>query len=77
VSRIAVIPAQDILSLGSEARFNSPGRPEGNWQWRLSDADVRRQGGGGLSDYLLELATLAGRAPQPGELPEKEGAPRG
>jgi 4-alpha-glucanotransferase len=77
VSRIAVIPVQDILSLGSAARFNSPGRPEGNWQWRLTDADVRRQGGGNITDYLLELATLAGRAPAPPEPAGKKSPPGG
>ncbi len=31
----AIAPMQDFLSLGSEARMNYPGRPEGNWRWRL------------------------------------------
>ncbi len=31
----AVIPLQDLLGLGSEARFNTPGTAEGNWAWRL------------------------------------------
>jgi 4-alpha-glucanotransferase len=33
---LAVIPIQDILGLGSEARMNYPSRPEGNWTWRLT-----------------------------------------
>lgn len=32
---LAVIPMQDLLSLGSEARLNTPATIEGNWQWRL------------------------------------------
>jgi 4-alpha-glucanotransferase len=32
---LAVVPAQDVLELGSEARMNTPGRSEGNWTWRL------------------------------------------
>jgi 4-alpha-glucanotransferase len=76
VSRIAVFPLQDILSLGSQARLNSPGKPEGNWQWRLTDGDIRNLGSGQLAAYLLELAGLAGRAPQEGELLVKKGAPR-
>jgi 4-alpha-glucanotransferase len=32
---LAVVPAQDVLGLGSDARMNWPGRPEGNWSWRL------------------------------------------
>jgi 4-alpha-glucanotransferase len=63
VSRVAVIPMQDILSLGSEARFNSPGKPEGNWRWRLLDADLRGLASGGTPAYLAELAGLYGRAP--------------
>jgi 4-alpha-glucanotransferase len=34
-ARLAVVPAQDVLGLGSEARMNTPGRIEGNWNWRL------------------------------------------
>ncbi|RMG68579.1 MAG: 4-alpha-glucanotransferase [Calditrichaeota bacterium] len=30
-----VFPVQDVLSLGSEARMNYPGRAEGNWAWRM------------------------------------------
>jgi 4-alpha-glucanotransferase len=32
-----VAPIQDVLSLGSEARFNTPGKPRGNWTWRLPE----------------------------------------
>jgi 4-alpha-glucanotransferase len=35
VGQLAIIPAQDILALGSEARLNTPGTVEGNWRWRL------------------------------------------
>ena len=28
---------QDILALGTDARMNIPGTPEGNWGWRLDD----------------------------------------
>jgi len=35
VGRLAVIPMQDILGLGSEARLNTPGTVVGNWTWRL------------------------------------------
>jgi 4-alpha-glucanotransferase len=36
-SRLAVVPAQDLLGLGSEARMNTPGVPDGNWAWRAAD----------------------------------------
>jgi 4-alpha-glucanotransferase len=32
---LAIVSAQDVLGLGSEARMNRPGRTEGNWRWRL------------------------------------------
>ena len=35
VAQLAVIPAQDLLRLGSQARLNTPGTATGNWQWRL------------------------------------------
>jgi 4-alpha-glucanotransferase len=34
-ARLAIVPAQDVLGLGSDARLNTPGRPDGNWRWRL------------------------------------------
>jgi 4-alpha-glucanotransferase len=47
VANLAIIPLQDILGLGSEARMNTPGLAEGNWGWRywygaLTD-DVRHR----------------------------------
>ena len=36
VADTAIIPLQDILKLGSEARMNIPGTPFGNWEWRFS-----------------------------------------
>ncbi|HRJ54475.1 MAG TPA: 4-alpha-glucanotransferase [Candidatus Thiothrix moscowensis] len=37
---LAVIPWQDLLRLGTEARMNIPGTVEGNWQWRFAWNDV-------------------------------------
>jgi 4-alpha-glucanotransferase len=34
VADTVLIPMQDVLGLGSEARMNVPGRMSGNWQWR-------------------------------------------
>ncbi len=36
IAPLVVVPVQDLLSLGSDARFNEPGHPFGNWKWRLS-----------------------------------------
>ena len=33
---LALIPAQDVLDLGSDARMNTPGTVHGNWRWRLT-----------------------------------------
>jgi 4-alpha-glucanotransferase len=47
----AIVPVQDLLNLGNEARFNTPGTAFGNWSWRMRD--------GALTDALLDrLATL-------------------
>ena len=39
-SKLAIIPMQDILGLGSDCRMNVPGVSEGNWLWRMSGADL-------------------------------------
>ncbi len=36
VANYAIIPMQDILNLGSQARMNFPGKLGGNWSWRFS-----------------------------------------
>ncbi len=56
-SRLFVTPMQDLLSLGSEARFNTPGQPAGNWQWRLSleQLGTLKQE---AAEYLRQLGAL-------------------
>lgn len=36
----AIIPMQDILGLGNEARMNVPGEADGNWAWRVRASDI-------------------------------------
>jgi 4-alpha-glucanotransferase len=36
VARVAIAPMQDFLSLDTDARMNYPGKPSGNWGWRLA-----------------------------------------
>ena len=36
----AIIPAQDLLELDSDSRFNTPGHAQGNWKWRMRDQDL-------------------------------------
>lgn len=50
VARLAVIPMQDILELGSEARMNTPGTPSGNWQWRLKNDQLQKDDAAWLSE---------------------------
>jgi 4-alpha-glucanotransferase len=60
VCNLAVLPLQDLLSLGSEARFNLPGTAQGNWSWRCRSGQLEalRDHSAG---YLRELAALYGR----------------
>jgi len=65
VADTAVVPVQDILGLGGEARMNLPGRPGGNWQFRyekgaLDDAVANR---------LRTLTETYGRVPPPSPSP--------
>jgi len=39
-ARLAIVPAQDVLGLGNEARMNRPGESEGNWSWRLEPGQL-------------------------------------
>jgi 4-alpha-glucanotransferase len=34
-ARVSIVPAQDLLGLGSDARMNTPATVRGNWQWRV------------------------------------------
>ncbi|HEV2708211.1 MAG TPA: 4-alpha-glucanotransferase [Pyrinomonadaceae bacterium] len=57
VANTAIIPMQDLLGLGTEARMNLPASTEGNWQWRFrSDAVTTR-----LAERLRALTELYGR----------------
>lgn len=40
VAILAILPMQDLLGLGTEARMNVPGTTEGNWNWRFAWSDV-------------------------------------
>ena len=37
VAEVSIVPAQDVLELGSEARMNTPAIPAGNWAWRAPE----------------------------------------
>jgi 4-alpha-glucanotransferase len=58
VSKLAVIPMQDILALGSDSRMNTPGVAEGNWRWRFKWEQLPD----GLASRMRYLIELYGRA---------------
>lgn len=57
VAARAVIPMQDALGLGSEARMNTPGMAEGNWTWRLDGSALAPD----LAARMKDLAATYGR----------------
>lgn len=58
VANTVIIPLQDILGLGSEARMNHPGTTEGNWRWRFTASMLTDE----IKTRLKELSLLYGRA---------------
>ena len=40
VADLSLIPMQDVLGLGSEARMNTPGKMGGNWTWRFTEDQI-------------------------------------
>jgi len=57
VADTAIIPLQDVLSLGSEARMNTPGVNTGNWRWRFSSDMLTNE----IRDRLKEMTEIYGR----------------
>ena len=57
VADIAIVPLQDVLGLGSEARMNLPARSSGNWRWRFTAGQLTRE----ISERLREMVLLYDR----------------
>jgi 4-alpha-glucanotransferase len=57
VAETAIVPAQDILGLGSEARMNRPGAEKDNWSWRLLPGALTRE----KAERLRRLGEITGR----------------
>ncbi len=55
---VAIVPAQDVLGLGSDARMNRPGKTLGNWSWRLDRGQLTPE----LAERLRGAATRGARA---------------
>ncbi|WP_019508641.1 4-alpha-glucanotransferase [Pleurocapsa sp. PCC 7319] len=59
VANTAIIPFQDILGLGTDAKMNTPSQPTGNWEWRCRVEAFNEE----LSGRLRYLNYLYGRTP--------------
>ncbi|MFE1745706.1 4-alpha-glucanotransferase [Coleofasciculus sp. H7-2] len=59
VANQAIIPFQDLLGLGNDARMNFPGKAEGNWEWRYRSEAVNKE----IGFRLKTLTETFGRAP--------------
>jgi 4-alpha-glucanotransferase len=57
VAIMAMAPMQDFLGLGSEARMNYPGKPSGNWTWRIKPDALKDS----LKNRIMEVNYLYGR----------------
>ena len=62
VANTCVVPMQDVLHLGSEARMNTPSAPEGNWAWRFSREQLH-------PDFALKMASIS-------EMTDRDGRPK-
>jgi 4-alpha-glucanotransferase len=56
-ARVAVLPLQDVLGLGSGARMNRPGTVRGNWRWRVDEQALTHA----LAERLHDATVGAGR----------------
>ncbi len=50
-ANLCIIPCQDILGLGKEARFNTPGYAAGNWDWQMTSGSLTNE----LTNRLRKL----------------------
>ncbi len=57
VANTAIVPMQDLLGLGTEARMNLPASESGNWFWQCREGDVSRE----IADRLGDLVETYGR----------------
>lgn len=61
VASLALIPLQDVLGLGTEARMNLPASTSGNWNWRYRATDLTEE----MLSRLRELSETYGRNEPP------------
>ena len=61
VGELAVVPMQDLIGLGSEARMNTPSTLGGNWQWRARPEAMNAR----LARRLHQETAIYQRLPRP------------
>jgi 4-alpha-glucanotransferase len=59
---MAMVQAQDVLGLGSEARMNVPTRARGSWRWQMRRGALTKA----LAQRLREVTEESDRAPEGG-----------
>lgn len=57
---LSIVPLQDVLGLGSEARMNTPSVYGGNWRWRFQPKQLTPE----LAAKLAQLSEVSDRLPQ-------------
>ena len=65
---LSVVPMQDVLGLGSDARMNTPSLHGGNWRWRFEESQLKNE----LAAKLAILAEVSDRLPKPFANPPNE-----
>lgn len=60
VSDTAIIPMQDYLGLGSEARINIPSTLGNNWKWRMVKGSLTEE----LAEKIYKMGKMYGRIPK-------------
>jgi 4-alpha-glucanotransferase len=59
VAKLAIIPLQDVLGLGPEARMNTPSLSDGSWGWQFSSGALNPA----MAEKLAALADVCDRLP--------------
>jgi 4-alpha-glucanotransferase len=70
VAATCIIPLQDVLHLGSEARMNTPSKPSGNWAWRFNQGALH-------PDFARKLCDIMEMTDRDGYEKPKEGEAAG
>lgn len=66
VAELAIVPAQDLLGLDSEARMNTPAVPAGNWSWRAPESSWTQE----LAEHTAAMIEVTDRDNDPLGEPE-------